>query len=246
MRYIYAILLIIFIVTAFVLSELSKEEKHPENIALIINKKVITKDEFEKLYSLQPSHLKDKQEFINTLITKELLIQESQKEGIDKEESFRRAIQNYYEQSLIKLLLDRKLSTINIDVSKREIDKYLALLDKKVHLIFYYYKNLDDLKNNKVSESEKVISEFFNLSQNVRCSIITINKGEATKPLKIGERYVVVKLEDLEPITLKDKRQIETDEIRKAIFEFKKEQLINEWISNLWKDAEIKVYVNKN
>lgn len=246
MRYIYAILMIIFLVTGFTLYEISKKEKIPENVAIIINKKIITKDEFEKLYSLQAPHLINKQEFINTLITKELLIQESQKKGIDKEETFRQAIQNYYEQSLIKLLLDRKFSSININVSNGEIDKYKNLIDKKVHLIFYYYKTLDDVKNNNVYESEKIISDFLNLSQDIRCSLISVNKGEITKPIKIGERYVVIKLEDLEPLTLKDKKQIKPDEIKNTIIEFKREQLINDWILELRKNADIKIYINNN
>lgn len=246
MRYIYTILIILLIVSVVAIYELNKKEKIQEDAAIIINKKVIKRDEFEKLYSLQPSYLKDRQEFINTLITKELLIQESQKEGIDKEESFRRSLQNYYEQSLIKLLMDRKFSSLEIGVNEREINKYATFMDKKIRLVFYYYKSIDDIENNKVYEVERVVSDFSNLSQDVRCSLIYIDKGEVTKPIKIGERYAVIRIEGVEPATSRVKQQMNIDEIRRAIVEFKRQQMINDWILSLRKKADVKIYVNNN
>jgi len=246
MKYLYTIISIIIIISVIVLYEINKKEKIEDDIALIINNKIITKDEFDKLYSFQTSHVNSKEEFIDTLITKELLIQESQKEGIDKEESFRRSLQNYYEQSLIKLLIDRKFSTLNIDVKEDEVEKYINLLDKKIYLTIYKYKNLEDLSRATNYEIEQISSNFSDLSEDIRCSIISINKGESTEPIKISGRYLVIRLDDIKTSLPKIKEQsIDRESIGKTIKEFKKDRLINMWIDSLRKKATIKVFVNK-
>jgi hypothetical protein len=79
--------------------------------AIIINDKVITLDEFA---GMKPSHDEHRADFINSLIARELLIQEAQRTGIDKEENFRRSLQGFYEQSLVKVLMDRKLTLLSI------------------------------------------------------------------------------------------------------------------------------------
>ncbi len=78
----------------------------------------------------QPSQQRRKSDCVNSLITKELLLQESQREGIDKEESFRESIQNFYEQSLIKLLIDRKFASLHVTVSDEDVNRYIALMNK--------------------------------------------------------------------------------------------------------------------
>ena len=50
----------------------------------------------------------DKKEFIDYQIRKELLIQEAVKRGLDKHKSFRQAIEIYWEQTLISVLLKEK------------------------------------------------------------------------------------------------------------------------------------------
>jgi hypothetical protein len=89
MRYIYYIIIIFFGLSAIIGYELRSRNASPKEAALIINKKVITTGEFNELYALQPSRSREKNDFINSLITRELLIQESQNEGIDRDESFR-------------------------------------------------------------------------------------------------------------------------------------------------------------
>ena len=83
--------------------------------------------EFEKSLAEQPVPIKDsygsneKKHFIHSLINKELLIQEAQRLEINREESFRRSVENFYEQSLIKNLMDRKYADLKIKVSERDV-----------------------------------------------------------------------------------------------------------------------------
>ena len=109
MRYIYYIIIILLGLSAIIGYELRGKLSSPKEAAIVVNGKTITVEEFSRVCSSKPTDSGDKNDFINSLITKELLIQESQREGIDREESFRRSIQNYYEQSLIKLLMDEEM-----------------------------------------------------------------------------------------------------------------------------------------
>ena len=47
--------------------------------------------------------------------------------GIDQEEDFRHSIQNFYEQSLTKILLERKYDSFESNPSRQEIDRFLEL-----------------------------------------------------------------------------------------------------------------------
>ena len=88
MRYIYYIAIILLGLSAIIGFELRSPKNSSKDAALIINDRIFTTGEFNKLYSDQQPRMQSKTDFINSLITKELLIQESRKEGIDKEETF--------------------------------------------------------------------------------------------------------------------------------------------------------------
>lgn len=240
MRYIYYIIIIILVLSAFIGYEIKSKTSLKGDIALVINDRVISTDEFNKLY--KSSHIKDKNEFINSLITKELLIQESQKENIDKEESFRLSIQNFYEQSLIKLLIDRKLSSLNITVDDEELNRYILFLDKKLHLTIFNFNNLDEaIKNIYKDSGEKIIS-FEELSDEIKDHIMLINEGEITGPIKINEEYIRIRLDKIESVSSgKDLSEIEINKIKELLKSRKKEKIINDWINDLREKASIKI-----
>jgi hypothetical protein len=62
MRYIYYIIFILLGLSAVIGYELRSKNDSLKEAALIINGRAITIDEFNKLYSLRPSHVKEKSE----------------------------------------------------------------------------------------------------------------------------------------------------------------------------------------
>jgi len=60
------------------------------------------------------------------LLEKEILLQEAQQQGLDREKDFMRSIESYWEQALLKLLLQRKSREISgmIHVYDNEIEEY--------------------------------------------------------------------------------------------------------------------------
>jgi hypothetical protein len=248
MRYIYYIIIIFLLLSAIVGLELRSKRSPTKDAALIINNRIITTDEFNGLYASQPLYQegqKGKSDFINSLITKELLIQESQREGIDKEESFRQSIQNFYEQSLIKLLIDRKFTSLHVTVSDEDVNRYIALMGKKLHLTIFTFTSPEEAEKGIYKDGESETVSFSDLSKTMQGIIIPLREGGVTHPVRSGDKYIVVRLDGTETTSAKTPSASEKGEIRKILLEDKKEEMIDDWIADLRRRASIKILVNE-
>ncbi len=69
---------------------------------------------------------KGRREYMDRLVEKEILLQEAQHLGLDREKDFMKSIENYWEQALLKSLLQRKSKEISglIHVYENEIEDY--------------------------------------------------------------------------------------------------------------------------
>ena len=65
-------------------------------------------------------------QYLESFIEKEVLLQEAQRQGVDKEKAFMKSIEKYWEQALLKTLLERKSREISgiIHVYDSEIEDY--------------------------------------------------------------------------------------------------------------------------
>ena len=81
-------------------------------LVVSINDYKITRDEFETEFKDSVYDAVDtpesRQNFLNALIDRKLILQYAQKEGFDKEKPFLKSIEKFWEQSLLKVVLDRK------------------------------------------------------------------------------------------------------------------------------------------
>ena len=66
------------------------------------------------------------EEYLDRLLEKEILLQEAQHQGLDREKDFMKSIENYWEQALLKLLLERKSKEISglVHVYEDEVKEY--------------------------------------------------------------------------------------------------------------------------
>ncbi len=133
MRYLYYVIALVVISLMFLGYSLMPKRPEDKDVVARINNRVITKTEFEDSLARAEAmtHVKkDRRSFLQDMISKELLIQEAEKMGLDKDESFRRSIQNYYEQTLLKNLINRKMDMIKVSVTDKEIEDYYNNMDK--------------------------------------------------------------------------------------------------------------------
>jgi len=93
-----------------------------------INNYEITKQEFEEEFKNSGFSVSDTEEsrksFLDNLINRKLILQEAQRQGLDNDSAFLKSIERFWEQSLLKVMLDKKSKDISMlkDAGKKEIE----------------------------------------------------------------------------------------------------------------------------
>jgi hypothetical protein len=92
-----------------------------KEIVVKINDYQISKDRFEAEFKDSIYGQNDtpdaRKKFLNSLIDRKLILQDAQARGLDKEQGFLRAIERFWEQSLLKMALDNKTKEISGSIS---------------------------------------------------------------------------------------------------------------------------------
>ncbi len=130
------------------------------DIVVRVNDRNITADEFR--YALGESYKKgiapltkaEKGDLLDQMIKKELLIQEAKRRNLDQDEDFRRTIETYWEQTLIRNLLDQAGEELcgKIHVSKEDISDFkkeqgvAAMSEKEIEEELFERKKTEALK----------------------------------------------------------------------------------------------------
>lgn len=100
------IILFVLLLVAFgILGCSKKPEKN--NVVAKINDYTVTIEDFEQEKKMALSGA-SKEEILDDIITKELLLEEAQKMGFDKDKKFMKEIENYWKQALIKRIISYK------------------------------------------------------------------------------------------------------------------------------------------
>lgn len=96
-------------------------------------------------------------DLLDEVITKKILLQEAQRENFDKDRAFMKEIERYWEQALIKLLVQKKTEEFSrsITVAEREVRDEYDRLTKKAGGKIGSFENMssvikDDIANSKM------------------------------------------------------------------------------------------------
>jgi len=99
-----------------------------------VNNYEITREEFEREFKDSRYASADtpeaRKEFLDNLISRKLILQDAQARGLDKDKAFLRAIERFWEQSLLKIYLDQK--TREIAAGAGVDDKMIEAVYKKL------------------------------------------------------------------------------------------------------------------
>ena len=96
-----------------------------------------------------------KKQLLDELITKEVLLQEAQRQNFDKDKAFMKEIERYWEQALLKLLIKKKTEELSKSVTagskaerqekvREDFNKWISGL-KKNAVIKEYDENLKEV-----------------------------------------------------------------------------------------------------
>lgn len=238
MRYLYYIGGIIVLFSLLAAYGVFKTKVEISKPAVVINDRIISESELETRIKLKPYYM-NRDEYIDSLIDEQLLIQEALNKEIHKEESFRQSVQQYYEQSLIKILVDRKLSSLKTSVSDNEIQKYKILSASRLIISKFGYKSLNDAQNSVSQTPQKIDADFVDLSDGLKFTLLNLKKGEMSPPVESGMGVLSYRIDEIIPMGSQHVGKTNVEQIRNFIAGYKQEQLMADWIRELKANAEI-------
>ena len=129
-----------------------------KDILARVNNYEITRSEFEDEFKASPYGKIDtpesRKEFLNALIDRKLILQYAQQKDYDKEKGFLKLIEKFWEQSLLKIALDKKTGEIEFKISssgweakRTEETKMMSDWMKELRKNAYITIKGDDLNN---------------------------------------------------------------------------------------------------
>lgn len=129
-----------------------------------VNNYTITQKEFEEEFKQSPYIRQDtvvsRTEFLNYFIGRKLILQDAGVNDLDKDKDFLKMIEKYWEQSLLKLTLDRKTKEIagSVFVSDKEIEEAYNRKVKEKQISEPYQQSYAQIKwqLQKEKESQKL------------------------------------------------------------------------------------------
>lgn len=125
---------IFLLITILILFKLNTAK--PEEYLVKINNYTITPQEFNQEF-LASAYAKNdtpqsRKEFLDMLIRRKLVIQDAQARGLDKDKEFLKSIERFWEQSLLKRVMDEK---------SKEVNGSVVVADKAVEAIYNKLKS---------------------------------------------------------------------------------------------------------
>lgn len=237
MKYLLTIFFIVLALTAVTLFyNWPKPEMNDEDILVTINGHNLPQSMLAEKKSLTGYHSKDDKAILDTIIINELLIQEAQRRGIDREPKFRSAVQEYYEQSLIKILIDRQFSDMDVQATEEDVDNYIGNFGK----IFTFTRlSEDDTDSSRIPEQRSLL--FDDLSESLKLMLGGMKTGDVVSDYFTGNEVVSFRLDKIEPGPEQETFHGNRDSIRKLITNYKKEKVLTAWIKELRDQATITI-----
>jgi len=202
-----------------------------------------------------------KDDILDALIVKELLIQEAQKRNLDKDRNFMKTIELYWEQTLIKNLLTKKSREIERTTTVYEDEildyynkmrekikaKVLVLASEKAGRKLLNFKG--DVAEHAATEPEKssllyvIPSHIYTLGEDsspLENNIFGLSGNKQRELIPINGKWAMVVIEERipsEPERFSDAR----DKIIKLIKTKKERESMDKWIDMLHSNARIKI-----
>ncbi|MDY6823549.1 MAG: hypothetical protein SWH68_07095 [Thermodesulfobacteriota bacterium] len=209
--------------------------------AIVINERVVSMGELQKAVTERPAY-QSRQEAIDQLISRELLIQKAMERGIDKDPRFLERVRSFYEKNLIQGLLEDWMETITLaDVDAATVDRYRELMVKRVTLKKKLFAGggvleLDRQAPETVTAVEKPFSA---LSSSLRFRIAEAGRGEQVV-LRNGEKRIVYELVGVSPMPDAGPTPSPA-RLEEMILEAKRQAMLDDWIDGLRRKADINI-----
>ena len=238
MKYVRTLLFIVTVITAVTVYYLWPEPEITEgNVLVIVNGHTIPRTVLKQRKAEGRYHNKTESEIIDAVIINDLLLQEAQRLNMDKEPGFRRAVENYYEQSLIKILIDRRMNAIQGSATDEEVDRFIGNYGK----IFTFTKLSDDEISSVDQGGESRSLLFDDLSDSLKILLSDMDLGDVRTKFNTSNGVISFRLDKIEAAKAPPQFDGNRERVKKIISNYKREQSLTAWIEKLRDQATIKI-----
>lgn len=239
MKYIFTIFFIVALSSVITLYFLWPDKSIlPQDVALQVNGHSMSQKQIDAQVQNQGYHGENREEQVESVVTRQILIQEARRLGIDKEESFRKALKLYYEQTLIKDLTDRKLASITVDVSEEDIDRYLSCSGKTVTFTETPMDKGEMLK----AQGRQHTDIFDNMSESLRLLLSSLQPGECVSQFDTGTEISSIRLDKIKKGDAVKPVAYDRELVRELLGNYQRSREMDLWIHTLHKNASVIVY----
>lgn len=242
MKYLITIacfLAVLSLVTIFIISPSpSPEEK---SVVVKVNDSNITSSMLERSEKSRPSHHENRTEFLNSVVIEQLLLQEAKRQKIDQEPEFRDAIKEYYEQTLIKILLDRQNTSFDDTVTEKEIDLFLSYFGKTITFTIAQGTGNQVTPEIDWGVSNTTTELFDDLSTTMQPLLVGLQPGNTRAVFDTGNEWFAIRVDNLAGKTSPNIATVSREMVRSTITTHKREQQLNSWINKLVSNADISI-----
>ncbi|HDH00869.1 MAG TPA: hypothetical protein ENG80_03555 [Nitrospirae bacterium] len=237
MKYLLTLLAIVLAVTSVTVFYLWPESGGitDKNILVTVNGHSLPRSLLEREKAQSVNRSKDDKAILDYIVIRELLLQEAKRLNIDKEPSFRMSVQNYYEQSLIKFLIDRHFRDTKTKVTDHDIDQYISNYGK----IFTYTRLSGNNSHGSGRKPEQRSILFDDLSDSLKLILGSMKCGEVVTMFNADGEAVSFRLDRIEPGPYQESFHGNRELIRKIISNYKKERELTAWIKKIRDRATI-------
>jgi len=247
----------IIIVSAclFFLCGCGKDSFKDETVLAVVNGELIYLKDLNRIISVKlkrnpmfvvtPQSIED---HIDILIDNKIMIQEARKEGLDKREHFLNTIKTFWEQTLVRDLIEHKTSEIKKGISFSEKDTMNYYNNLKHEKTFRAIKSIEKIKitdavkkdPNDINWEETLGPIRYNeISSDFLREVFNLKEGE-TGIFKDGSVYYLFYCSNDKILTLSPfedmKEAVKTDMIEKD-----KNKVFKEWVRKAKAAADVRV-----
>ncbi|MFH1991784.1 MAG: hypothetical protein ABIK98_05170 [Pseudomonadota bacterium] len=233
-----------------------RSQKPEQEVVVTVNKSPIYKSELQKeivRYAKQNPNIKITnsmvEERLNTLIEKKLMIQEAARKGITKDERFVETIKTFWEQTLIRELLDTKNKEwadrifVKEDEIKKEYER--MLFRPRLYVAKAATKQAADeitkaMQSGKHPDGEETLGPLFyeDVSNSPLANAFDMKAGEVKAFATDGSKHIVINVIEKQPQQMPPLKEVYI-QIKESLLAQKKQEEWAEWLDDIKKSAKI-------
>ena len=235
----------------------SKTTTDDNRAVAVVNEEPISLKDFQKEIALRskqnPAYKvtpKAIEEQLDTIIDRKLMIHEAMKMGLAGNPNFIRTIQTFWEQTLIRELIENKNREWEerLFVTEQEVADYYRKVQQVV--TFKIIRTKDEKRAAEILERANIQEDslkwetvgpvaYFDLEHRALKEVFHLSEGQR-KVLKDGGEFLVISVEKKENIVLPPIKEVQ-GQIKRELLERKKTQALGKWLTEVREKADIEI-----